>query len=297
MRTYTEHFPHIGLPFTLCIGKFDGVHIGHRLILDTLLQEAARHSALSVVYSFEPRNGTPLLTTREERLNQFGQLGISAVVLAELSGFLMAMDAEDFIARIATCGSLRAVVVGEGFRFGKGAAGDGALLRELGLRHSFEVHEIPQVRLDGQPVSSTLIRECIKSGDVERAAAMLGREYALSGEVVAGRQLARQLGFRSANLLPPAGKVIPMNGVYACYVDVESKAWPAMVNVGVKPTINGSELLIESHLIGYEGDLYNRRITVRLVKKIRDEIRFESIGLLAEQLDRDRAVALKVLQP
>jgi len=296
MKVLTAFFPHIGEPFVLCIGKFDGVHIGHRLILETLRTEAAEHDALSIAYCFEPRNGTPLLTTREEKLALFGQLGVSAAVLAELSPALMATPAEEFIARIAACGSLKAVAVGEGFRFGRGAAGDVDLLRALGRRHGFEVHEVPQVRLDGQPVSSTLIRQCVKSGDVEKAAAMLGREYSLSGKVVPGRRLARQLGFRTANILPPAGKVIPMNGVYACYVDVEGEAWPAMVNVGVKPTVDGNELLIESHLIGYEGDLYDRGITVRLVKKIRDEIRFGSVALLAAQLDRDRDAALRALQ-
>lgn len=294
MKVYHQHFPDVCGPFVLCIGKFDGVHIGHRRILDTLAGEARRHSAASVAYSFEPRNGTPLLTTREEKIALFEGLGISSVVLAELTDDLMAMTAEQFIARMASCGGLRAIAVGEGFRFGRGAAGNVELLRALGRQFGFEVHEIPQVRLDGQPVSSTLIRECVKSGEVERAAIMLGREYSLSGQVVTGRQLGRQLGFRTANILPPAGKVIPMNGVYACYVDACAGTWPAMVNIGIKPTIDGQELLIESHLIGFEGDLYGKRITVRLVRKIREEIRFDGVGQLAAQLatDRERVISL-----
>lgn len=295
MRVFSEPFPAINLPFVLCIGKFDGLHIGHRLILDTLLEEAGRLSAASVVYSFEPRNGTPLLTAGEEKRELFAALGIAVLITVELGEELMAMTAEQFVEKLAACGDLKAVAVGEDFRFGRGAAGDVALLQKLGQRHRFGVHAIRQVQAEGQAVSSTLIRECVKQGNVERAAQLLGREYSLSGEVVYGRQLGRQLGFRTANILPPAGKVMPSFGEYACWVDVDGKPWPAMANIGIKPTIDGSELLIESHLIGFEGDLYGKRITVRLVKKIRDEIRFTSIDMLAEQLMRDKDMVQHIL--
>ncbi len=295
MKAFTELFPLIGGPFTLCIGKFDGVHIGHRMILNTLIVTAGDYSAAAVAYSFEPRPGTPLLTSRDEKLALFDKLGISSVVLAELNEELMAITADQFIGRIAACGSLKAVAVGEGFRFGRGAAGDVAMLRQLGSQYGFDVLEIPQVRLDGQAVSSTSIRQCILVGDVARAALLLGREYSLSGRVLPGRQLARKLGFRTANILPPEGKVIPQSGVYACYVETEGETWPAMVNIGVKPTINGSELLIESHLIGFEGDLYGRVVTVRLVSRIRDEMKFESVEQLAAQMAEDRETTLRVL--
>ncbi len=295
MKAFTELFPQIGGPFALCIGKFDGVHTGHRMILDTLVDTARKHSAAAVAYSFEPRPGTLLLTSREEKLALLESFGLSAVVLAELNEELMAMSAEQFIARIAACGSLKAVVVGEGFRFGRGAAGDIAVLRQLGGQHGFDVLEIPQVCRDHQAVSSTLIRQCILVGDVARAALLLGREYALAGIVLPGRQLARRLGFRTANILPPEGKVIPQAGVYACFVDVEGKAWPAMVNIGVKPTIDGQELLIESHLIGFEGDLYGSVVTVRLVARIRDEMKFESVEHLAAQMAKDRETTLCIL--
>lgn len=279
----------------ICIGKFDGLHIGHRLILDTLLDDARRRGASSVVYSFEPRNGAPRLTTREEKRDLFASLGIDHLVVAELTEEFMAMPADAFIERLASCGRMRAVAVGRDFRFGRGASGDVELLKQLGLKHGFDVHAIGQVEVNGRPISSTSIRDAVKSGDVEMATLLLGREYSLSGEVVEGRRLARQMGFRTANIVPPHGKAIPAYGVYAAYVDFGPESRPAMTNIGVKPTVGGHELLIESHLLGFEGDLYGKKITVRLVKRIRDEIKFESVGQLAGQLDDDRSKVMQIM--
>jgi riboflavin kinase/FMN adenylyltransferase len=287
MKVYNEYFPNIGKPFAVCIGKFDGLHTGHRLVLHTLLEEARRHSAVSVAYSFEPRNNTPRLLTQDEKASLFASFGIDVLINAELTHEFMAQTAEQFIQKLAACGELKAVAVGRDFRFGRGAAGDVSLLKELGAKLGFDVHAIGQAEADGQPVSSTRIRECVKEGSVERAGLLLGRDYALSGEVIEGRHLAAKLGYRTANILPPQGKVIPAFGVYAAYVDAPEGCWPAMVNIGVKPTIDGHELLIESHLLGFSGDLYGKRITVRLVKKIRDEIKFSNLKQLSAQLDKD----------
>lgn len=295
MKLYNEPFPHIGKPLAVSVGKFDGVHIGHRLILHTLLEDARRRGLVSVVYSFEPGNGAARLTTREEKRALMEGLGVDVLIVAELTQQFMAMSGEAFVTALAGCGELKAVAVGRDFRFGSGAAGDVDLLRRLGAGMGFDVHAVEPVTLGGSPVSSTAIRDAVASGDAGMASLMLGREYALSGEVVRGRELARKLGYRTANILPPHGKVIPANGVYAAYVDTGDRAWPAMTNVGVKPTINGSELLIESHLLGFEEDLYGRQITVRLVKRIRDEIKFESVEQLAGQLMLDKEAVSRIL--
>ena len=136
----------------------------------------------------------------------------------------------------------------------------------------------------------------MKAGDVERAALLLGREYSLSGVVVKGRQLGEKLGFRTANMLPPHGKLMPCNGVYAAYVDTDAGTWPAMTNIGVKPTVGGKRLTIESHLLGFEGDLYGKRITVRLVKRIREEKRFSNVNCLSEQLAEDMKIVRGLLE-
>jgi riboflavin kinase / FMN adenylyltransferase len=295
MKIFTEPFPHIGEPFAVCIGKFDGVHTGHRRILETLLGQAKARRALAVAYSFEPRNGAPRLTTAEEKAALLEEMGIGVLIAVDLTENFMAQSARAFIERLATCGGLAAVVVGEGFRYGAGAQGDVTLLREMGRAMDFGVHAIEQVQVGGRPVSSTAIRECLAAGQVERAALLLGREYALTGQVVPGRKLARELGFPTANLLPPANKAMPANGVYATWVETEQGIYPAMTNIGVKPTINGSELLIESHLIGFDGDLYGKTITVRLAGRIRDEIKFDTLEKLQEQMQRDRSTAEKLL--
>lgn len=295
MIVHQEYFPHIEKPFAVCIGKFDGLHRGHRLVLDTLLEEARRHSALSAVYSFEPRSGAFRLSTLDEKIELFTSLGIDVLINAELTEEFMATTAESFVERLAACGILKAVAVGADFRFGRGASGDVALLRKIGSRLGFDVHAIGQAEVGGIPVSSTRIRESVKEGDVERAAKLLGREYSLSGEVVEGRRLAARLGFRTANILPPKGKVVPAYGVYAAYVDTDKGTFPAMVNIGVKPTIDAKELLIESHLIGFDGNLYGKKITVRLVRKIRDEIRFADLNQLSAQLDEDRITVQNTL--
>lgn len=296
MNVLSEYFPNIGGPFVACIGKFDGLHIGHRLVLDTLLEEARRHSALSLVYSFEPRNGTPRLSMLDEKIELFTALGIDCLIIAELTPEFMATPAEQFVEKLAACGDLKAVAVGRDFRFGQGAMGNVGLLRELGARLGFDVHAIGQAEVDSQLVSSTRIRECVKSGDMECTAKLLGREYALSGEVATGRRLARKLGFRTANILPPHGKVIPAFGVYAAYVDTPDGCWPAMVNIGVKPTVGGDQLLIESHLFGFDGDLYGKKITVRLVAKTRNEIKFASYDQLSEQMAKDKKNVLEIVK-
>jgi riboflavin kinase/FMN adenylyltransferase len=297
MKVYTEHFPHMGGPFAVCIGKFDGLHVGHRRILETLLDVARVHSAASVVYSFESSGDAPRLSTIEEKNELFMELGIDIWIQAELTGEFMAQPPELFIERLAACGELKAVAVGRDFRFGRGAAGNAVLLEKLGETQGFLVCAVEQVKLEGRIVSSTWIRECVVSGDAARAARLLGREYSLSGEVVRGRQLGGKLGFRTANILPPKGKLLPADGVYAAYADTENGTWPAMTNIGVKPTVGGGERTVESHLLGLEGDLYGERITIRLVSKVRDEIKFDNLYKLTEQLEADRATVRNILCP
>ena len=287
MRIWNKNFPSIGQPITVCIGKFDGLHIGHRLILSTLADQARRHGAQSVAYSFQYKNGE-LLDTPEEKLEMLQTLGMSHVVLADMGSDFMAMPPEQFIGRLAECGQLKAVVVGSNFRFGRGASGDVALLKKLGLRHGFDVHTIGQVQVGGMVVSSTLIRERVKAGDMEAVTLMLGREYRVCGMVIEGRRLGRTLGFRTANIAPQVGKVLPARGVYAVWADVGEKTYAAMTNIGSNPTVQGSEVVCESHILDFNEDVYGKTLTLRLVKRLRDEVRFESVEALAEQLERDR---------
>jgi riboflavin kinase/FMN adenylyltransferase len=296
MKIFIEHYPHIGGPFAVSIGKFDGVHIGHKKILDALLEEARAHSAVSLVYSFEPREDVQRLTTPEEKIMLFEALGVDTLVMAELTAEFRTQPPERFIERLMACGQLKAIVVGDDFRFGQGASGNVELLNRIGNEFEFRVRTVGQVEMGGKPVSSTLIRDRVKAGDVETAAGMLGRSYSIGGEVAHGRRLGTQMGFKTANLLPPEGKLLPANGVYAAYVDTDAGTYPAMTNIGVNPTVNGQGTTIESHLLGFDGDLYGKSIAVRFVKRIRDEIRFEGIGQLEEQMAHDKITVLKLLE-
>jgi riboflavin kinase / FMN adenylyltransferase len=286
MQIWTENFPKIGQPIAVCIGKFDGLHIGHRLILSTLADEARRHGAQSVAYSFQNNNGA-LLDTAEEKLEMLQALGMDHVVLAEMGREFMALSPEDFIARLAACGELKAVAVGGNFRFGSGASGDVMRLKRLGLRHGFDVHAIGQVEVAGLAVSSTLIRERVKAGDVESAALMLGREYRMSGIVIDGRRLGRTLGFPTANIAPQPGKALPAFGVYAAWAEVGGRTFAAMTDVGNKPTVQGREILFETHLLDFQEDIYGQRLTLRLVRRLRDEVKFDGVASLAVQLRQD----------
>lgn len=295
MIIHSEHFPHIGGPFVACIGKFDGVHIGHRRILDTLLDEARAHEASSAVFSYEPKNGAPRLTTREEKIALLEELGVDHLALAELTPEFMATPAEEFLKKLLSCGDLKAVAVGQGFRFGRGASGDAELLKRFGAEHGFAVHEIGRVEAGGVPVSSTAIREAVLAGDVELAARLLGREYSLTGEVARGKQLGGTIGFPTANLLKPPGKAMPAPGVYAAWVDVGGQSWPAMTNVGDNPTVAGKYVTVESNLFGFSGDLYGQTVTVRFVKRTRGEIKFTSVNELVEQMKTDESTIRSLL--
>lgn len=287
MQIWNEPFPSFGGPFAVCIGKFDGLHVGHRLILSTLADEARRHNAQSVAYAFT--NGGPLLDTPQEKLTMLETLGMGHVVQARLDSDFCSLTPEAFIQRLSACGTLRAVVVGANFRFGCGASGNVAMLRHLGKRYGFEVFALGQVTVGGMAVSSTRIRELVRAGDVENAAVLLGREYRVSGVVREGMRLGRQLGYPTANIAPEPGKVMPAYGVYAACAEVEGHTYAAMTDIGDKPTVGGREPLFESHLLGFDGDLYGKELTLRLVRRLRDEVRFESVEALTAQLRRDEA--------
>ena len=294
MRIFDEAFPTIGQPFAVCIGKFDGLHTGHQQLLHTLLQQAKRHGALSLLYTFVPRGGD-LLTLPEERAALARALGMDCMAVAELNDAFMALEAEEFVERLKNCGTLKAVVVGDNFRFGRGAVGDAALLRRLGARDGYDVHVVPQVCLDGQVVSSTAIRQALAEGRMEQVTHMLGRHWTLSGTVATGRQIGRTIGFRTANLPPPAGKLLPPYGVYATWARTAEGEYPAMTNIGVNPTVDGSVPVVETHLIDFEGDLYGKPLTLRFVHRLRPELRFASLDELVAQMNQDREDSLRAL--
>ena len=267
-------------PRRVAVGTFDGVHLGHQRVIDgsdTVLTFDPH--PVSVV---APGSAPKLLTTLERKAELIAGLGVEEVVVIPFDTAFAAQTAQEFIdvVLVERLGAQR-VAVGENFRFGNRAKGDTDTLRGDGR---FEVHVEPLLEVDGEVVSSSHIRGLLLGGAVEYAGRLLGAPFAMTGEVVHGDKRGRELGFPTANLVPPDGYVVPGHGVYAA----RANGVPAAVNVGVRPQfVTGRHELIEAYLIDWEGDLYGQPLTIEFVKRLRGERRFPSVDDLVEQMGRD----------
>ena len=287
-----------------CIGAFDGLHLGHRALLCHAVARARASGLPAVAVSFEPLPREffapvappPRLLLPRAKIEGLCALGADRVGLLRFNARLAALSAEEFVRRVLV-GRLaaREVWVGPGFGFGKGRAGSLATLRQLGAELGFSAGEIAPVLLDGERVSSTRIRAALRAGDFDTAARLLGRRYVIGGHVVHGRQLGRTLGFPTANLRF-GGRTPPLSGIFATRVHgVGAQPWPSVSSFGTRPTVDGSEPLLEAHLFDFDGDLYGRRIGVEFVAKLRDEEKFDDLPALVAQMQRDAAAARALL--
>jgi riboflavin kinase/FMN adenylyltransferase len=274
---------------TVAIGTFDGVHLGHR--------EVIRGS--NTVLTFDPHplavihpEATPkLLNPFPVKRDLIAGLGVDELVVIPFDRDFASKTAEEFVqdVLVARLGAAR-VSVGENFRFGRGAKGDPSFLR---LRPEFETRVVPLVEVSGETVSSSHIRGLVAAGDVRRAAEFLGEPFLLEGEVVSGDLRGRELGMPTANIVPDDALVSPGHGVYAAWAN----GWPAAVNVGVRPMFEtGRGLLVEAHLIGFEGDLYGQVLRIAFVERMRGERRFASVDALIEQMQQDVEQAREICE-
>ena len=285
------------------VGAFDGVHVGHRKILETVRVAAAHTGARPVLLTFHPhprevlfREEAPLLTTPEERAALAAALGIDAVVLLAFTREVAAQTAEAFVDEVLRGRlGLKTLVVGHDHAFGANRSGNLETFRRLGAARGFAVERVEAALYEGEPVSSSRVRRALQAGAVAEAAAMLGRPYTLAGRIVEGERRGRVLGFPTANLQPePAARLTPAPGVYA----VEC-AWPGgrrwgMMNIGYRPTFDGRTLSREAHLFDFDGDLYGAPFTAAFHARIRSEERFASVEALTAQLRRDREVCISL---
>jgi riboflavin kinase/FMN adenylyltransferase len=272
------------------IGVLDGVHRGHQALLGALSPHLER-----TVLTFDPhpvevlRPGTKprLLTSIGERLELFEEHGVASAGILDL-GEVKDLAPRVFVERYLVGGlGIAQFAAGADFRFGKDRTGDIELLRHMGSEHDFVVDVIDTVGDERGPVSSSRIRELIEAGEVGRAADDLTRPFHLSGIVVEGDRRGRELGFPTANLEPPPRMVIPGRGVYAARARLGERAWPAAVNVGVRPTFGEGTLLIEAHLLGFDEDIYGQELTVGFLAYLRPELAFADVGSLVEQMRLD----------
>jgi len=296
-------------PAVVTVGNFDGVHRGHRVLVDRTVARARERGVAAVALTFDPHPATLLRPDRvpaalqsvEERIDALRAHGIDEVVVLPFDARLAAMDEATFV-RDVLVGRLGAVevVVGENFRFGAGARGDVAALETLGRGLGLDVVAVPLVALDAEALSSTALRALLADGDLEAFARGLGRPFSLRGEVVAGDGRGRTIGVPTANVSVGAGRALPPDGVYACWASVaddEGERRPAVTNIGWRPTFGGTTRTVETHLLDApaELDLYGRRLTLTFVARIRGEQRFAGPEELVARIRADIAAARGLL--
>ena len=285
----------------IAIGNFDGIHLGHQRLLEYCIALARESGAVATALTFEPPplkvlrpEAAPLrISTNGQRMEWFAALGMEAAVVLPFTMELSRLAPEEFVEEILVRQlQVRAVVVGDNFRFGHKQAGDVKFLRELGMRDGFDVIVHEPVVMDGEIVSSTAIRKLISQGDVTRAARMLGRAFALTGEVVAGTGTGRKFTFPTLNLRPEQ-ELLPAKGVYITrtVLEGEPSSHRSVTNVGMRPTFNGTGLTVETHLLDYSGNFSPKRIEVRFWKKLREEKKFAGPEELRAQIGKDIAKA------
>jgi riboflavin kinase / FMN adenylyltransferase len=287
-------------PAAVTIGTFDGVHLGHRALLRATV-EISRHQGLTPValtwdrhpaLTLRPEAAPPLLTTTDRRLELLQEDEAIEVAVLPFDHTLARLAPEDFATRILSRQlNARAVLVGEGWRFGHRARGDVSALTELGRRLGFEVHPQPLLNARGGPVSSTRVRAALASGDMEEAGALLGRRWDFDGTVIHGDKRGAGLGYPTANLLLDPALVRPARGIYAGVAHRGADTHPAAVSIGVNPQFGGdparSPLRIEAYLLDFSGELYGEVLRVELQARLREERTFESVEQLVEQMDLD----------
>ncbi len=280
------------------IGNFDGVHAGHQAVLERLRAVGRRHQLPVVVITFEPYpaeyfqgEGAPArLTSLREKWRLVRDLGADRLICLHFNGRLANMSAAEFVDEILVRQlGIRHLIVGDDFRFGRGREGDFAFLRQAGDRHGFDVESTPTYELDGERVSSTRVRCALAEGRLDEAERLLRRPYAITGRVVHGDKLGRQLGYPTANLRfrrPP-----PLRGIFAVEVEGVEGARFGVASLGTRPTVDGTRTLLEVYLFDYAAELYGQVVTVVFRRRLREERRFDSVDALAEQIGRDADAA------
>ncbi|TVS11623.1 MAG: bifunctional riboflavin kinase/FAD synthetase [Wenzhouxiangella sp.] len=287
----------------LAIGNFDGLHRGHQALISAVRAHGPELEAALMCFEplpatlFRPDRPVARLMGVRDRLQVCRQLGLDQVFMPRFNRAFAALSPEAFVAQVVVgAARARVVAVGADFRFGARAAGDVALLKHLGRRHGFDVEVIAPICADGEKVSSSRIRALLATGELAAAAALLGRPYRLSGRVLRGQQLGRNLGFPTVNLRSPQPPAL--SGVFAVRVSGSGlDRHPAVANLGRRPTVAGEGWLLEAHLFDFDGDLYGRHLNVEFVQRLRPEEKFESLDALMVQMHSDAARARAVLAP
>lgn len=288
------------------IGTFDGVHIGHRKILDRLIRQAEKSGLYSTVLTFFPHprmvlqqdSGLKLLNTLDEKIAILKETGLNCLVIHPFTKEFSRLSAEEFVVdNLMKELNAKIVIIGYDHRFGRNRNADIGDLRDFGAELGFEVEEIPAQEIDAVSVSSTKIRRALEEGDIPTANRYLGYPYMLTGKIRKGKGLGRTLNFPTANLKIAEGyKLIPKNGAYVVKSNLDGTTLYGMMNIGVNPTVDGKNRSIEIHFFDYSEDLYGKVLRIDVLHRLRDEQKFDSLDTLRQQLDRDKVIALDYIR-
>jgi len=282
-------------PLHLAVGVFDGVHVGHQAVVGTVVAGARATGGTPIATTFDPlpievlAPGAPpsLLSDIDERRELLLRAGAQGVVVFHFTKDFAAMSPEEFVRRLLSAGEVRQICVGEDFRFGHDRAGNVRVLGSLAEHLGFTLTVATPTMLDGGVVSSTRVRNAVVAGDVEQAARLLGRSYAVTGAVDPGDQRGRALGFPTVSLHTPPNRLLPRDGIYAVWCTVAGERVPAAASIGVRSTADIGERRLELYLLDWTGDAPSGRVRAEFVKRLRDELRFANPAELAEQIAKD----------
>lgn len=308
MKVYKDinHLP-VFKNAVITIGTFDGVHLGHCQIIEQLLKEATNVAGTPVLITFYPhpkqvieniQKPLHVLNTASEKYELLHLKGIEHIVVVPFNKEFAEQPAHDYIKNfLVDKFHPNTIIIGYDHRFGKNREGDYKLLEKEASQYNFKVKEIPEHVLQNVTISSTKIREALLSGDISTASAFLGYDYFFSGKVVEGNKLGRTIGYPTANILPDdADKLIPAYGVYAVTVLVQEKLFNGMMNIGVRPTVDGTKRMIEVNIFDFDKDIYGETIKVTVKKWLRNEVKFSGLDALQEQLANDKINAIESLK-
>jgi riboflavin kinase/FMN adenylyltransferase len=287
------------------IGTFDGVHLGHQEIIRQLVIKAKQTGLPAVVVTFFPhpdrvlgkKEGRFYLSTPEEKAEMLGNLGVDVVLTHPFDQEVANLSAIEFLTRLKKRIAFRILIVGYDFALGKRREGTVERLAELSLELGYELHVIPPVRINGEIVSSSLLRSLLNEGNITKVNKFLGRPFFLSGKVIQGDGRGRSLGIPTANLDILPERAVPLHGVYVCHAIVNQQRYGAVVNVGVRPTFENEPVAprVEAHLLNFDADLYQETLALEFLDRLRDERRFPSKDALVEQIQRDILKARQIL--
>jgi len=289
----------------IALGVFDGVHLGHQKLIKLTADKAKKNDGISIVVTFDPHpdkiinpeSNIFLLTTLEERISLIKDIGVDVFLIIRFDKMMSKMLPEDFISKILV-NSLQAkeLFVGFNYKFGFQGKGNIDILRKYGKFYKFKTNILKPMIINNTIISSTRIKDYIRSGEIKKAKKLLGHNLTISGRVISGKGRGRKLlNFATANIETPSEKILPTNGVYFVEIEIDNKKYYGLLNIGVKPTFKETERTIEVHIISFNKKIYNKKVVVNILQKIREEKYFSNTNLLKKQIEKDILIAHKMI--